>query len=192
MRWTLRNSEADFKTCGTAASRRRIRDAAAGCLRIASIAGLYLGDYEAARPLLERFLSAGNPSAGAQATEFLEALAGRADRQAFARRLAEFPINRNFDRGCGNALMGDVVLPILVLLGERGMALDYLERLVLVPSGNADCTIMLPVLDPSRTRRRCARQSREMADGSSARAQCVKRVERRSGVCGTVRSGHGC
>jgi adenylate cyclase len=122
----------------------------AGCLRIASMAGLYSGDFDAARPLLERFVSAENPSAGAQATELLDALTGRADRQAFARRLADFPINSNLDRGSGNALPGDVVPPILVLLGERELALDYLERLAEVPNGYAEWTIMLPVLDPIR------------------------------------------
>lgn len=122
----------------------------AGCLRIASMAGLYSGDFEAARPLLERFVSAENRSAGAQATELLDALTGRADRQAFARRLADFPINSNLDPGSGNALPGDVVPPILVMLGERELALDYLERLVGVPNGYSDWTIMLPVLDPIR------------------------------------------
>ncbi len=95
-------------------------------------------------------MSAENPSAGAQATELLDALTGRADRQAFARRLADFPINSNLDPGSGNALPGDVVPPILVLLGERELALDYLERLAEVPNGYADWTIMLPVLDPIR------------------------------------------
>ena len=122
----------------------------AGCLRIASMAGLYLGDYEAARPLLERFVSDENPSAGEQATELVDALTGRADRQAFARRLADFPINSNLDRGSGNALPGDVVTALLMLLGERELALDYLERLAGVPNGYADWTIMLPVLDPIR------------------------------------------
>jgi TolB-like protein/tetratricopeptide (TPR) repeat protein len=122
----------------------------AGCLRIASMAGLYLGDYEAARPLLERFVSAENPSAGAQATELVDALAGSTDRQAFARRISDFPINSNLDRGSGNALAGDVVTAVLMLLGERELALDYLERLAGIPNGFADWTIMLPVMDPIR------------------------------------------
>jgi serine/threonine-protein kinase len=122
----------------------------AGCLRIVGMAGLFSGDFEAARPLLERFVSVENPSAGAQASELLDALTGRADRHAFARRLAEFPINSNLDRGSGNAIPGDVVPAILVLLGEHELALDYLERLARVPNGYADWTIMLPVLDPIR------------------------------------------
>jgi len=122
----------------------------AGCLRNASMAGLFSGDFEAARPLLERFVSAENPSAGAQATELLDALTGRADRHAFARRLADFPINSDLDRGSGNALPGDVVPAVLMLLGERELALDYLERLAGVPNGYAEWTITLPVLDPIR------------------------------------------
>jgi len=122
----------------------------AGCLINASMAGLFSGDFEAARPLLERFVSAENPSAGAQATELLDALTGRADRHAFARRLADFPINSDLDRGSGNALPGDVVPAVLMLLGERELALDYLERLAGVPNGYAEWTITLPVLDPIR------------------------------------------
>jgi len=122
----------------------------AGCLISASMAGLLSGDFEAARPLLERFVSAENPSAGAQATELLVALTGRADRHAFARRLADFPINSYLDRGSGNALPGDVVPAVLMLLGERELALENLERLAGVPNGHAEWTITLPVLDPIR------------------------------------------
>jgi hypothetical protein len=108
------------------------------------------GDLEAAQPLLERFVSAENPSAGAQATELLDALTGRRDPHAFARQLADFPINSNLDRASGNAFPGDLVLAILVLLGERELALDYLERLAEEPAGFADWAIPWPMMDSIR------------------------------------------
>jgi TolB-like protein/Flp pilus assembly protein TadD len=122
----------------------------AGCLRIAGLASLLTGDLEAARPLLERFVSAEKPSAAAQVTELVDALTGRADRQAFARRLVDFPINSNLDRASGNAFPGDFVLAVLMLLGERELALGYLERLAEEPAGFADWTIMWPMMDPIR------------------------------------------
>jgi adenylate cyclase len=121
-----------------------------GCLRIAGLASLMSGDLEAAQPLLERFVSAENPSAGAQATELLDALTGRRDPHAFARQLADFPINSNLDRASGNAFPGDLILAILVLLGERELALDYLERLAEEPAGFADWAIPWPMMDSIR------------------------------------------
>jgi tetratricopeptide (TPR) repeat protein len=127
-----------------------------GCLRVASFISLLSGDFETARPLLERFVSAKKPSAGALATELVDALTGRADRKAFARRLADFPINSDLDPASGNAFPGDVVLWFLMLLGERELSLDYLERLAAEPDGYADITIMLPVMDPIRCEPRFA------------------------------------
>lgn len=127
-----------------------------GCLRASSLASLMSGDVEAARPLLERFVSARKPSAGALATELVDALTGRTDRKAFARRLAAFPINSDLDLASGNPFPGDVVLWFLVLLSERELSLDYLERLAAEPDGFADITIMLPVMDPIRCEPRFA------------------------------------
>jgi tetratricopeptide (TPR) repeat protein len=127
-----------------------------GCLRASSLASLLSGDVEGARPLLERFVSARKPSAGALATELVDALAGHTDRHAFARRLAAFPINSDLDPTSGNPFPGDVVLWFLMLLGERELSLDHLERLAAEPNGYADITIMLPVMDPIRCEPRFA------------------------------------
>jgi adenylate cyclase len=52
-----------------------------GCLEIVSLADLLQGNFEAARPMLERLAAAENPSASGQGRELVEALAGRGDRE---------------------------------------------------------------------------------------------------------------
>ena len=122
----------------------------AGCLERVGIADLLSGDFDGARSMLERLAAATNPSASGQAQQLVEALAGRADRHAFARRLAALPFKSNLDPASGNALADYEIPVVLMLLGERELALDYLERLDQEVGGYADWVVMLPVMDPIR------------------------------------------
>jgi adenylate cyclase len=122
----------------------------AGCLGIVGIASLLSGDYETARTMLERNAAAENPGASAQAPALIDALTGRTDPHAFATRLAASRVNSNRDPTSGNALFGYYVPAVLMVLGERELALRYVEYLADDPGGNADWSIALPVMDPIR------------------------------------------
>jgi adenylate cyclase len=121
-----------------------------GCLTDASVADLLLGDFDSARSLLERLAAAQNPSAAAQGKELTDALAGRGDRKALARRYAALAYNSKLDPKSGNALDGYRIPTLLVLLGEPDLALDYLEALAAEVGGTADWAVMSPTLDPIR------------------------------------------
>lgn len=121
-----------------------------GCLDIVSVADLLQGDFEAARPMLERWAAAGNRSASGQGRELVEALAGRGDRRALALRYAALAANSYLDPASGNALLGDEIPIVLMLLGEHELALSYLERLAGEMDSRADWAVMLPVMDPIR------------------------------------------
>ena len=120
-----------------------------GCLQIVSLADLLQGNFDAARPILER-MAAENPSASGQGREIVEALAGRGDRRALALRYAALPWKSSFDPASGNMLPGFEIPIVLMLLGERELTLSYLERLAGELGGYADWAVMLPVMDPIR------------------------------------------
>jgi adenylate cyclase len=122
----------------------------AGCLQNSGLAALLLGDLAAARSLLERLAEVRNPSARAQGRDLTEALAGRTDRHALARRMAAFSYNSNIDSTSGNALEDQVVAAALMMLGKHQLALDYMERMAGHLGNNMDLAIMLPVMDPIR------------------------------------------
>lgn len=122
----------------------------AGCLDDISRADLLLGDFDAARAMLERLAAADNPSASGQGRELVEALASRSDRRALALRYAALPSTSSFDPTSGNAFLGYEIPMVLMLLGERELALSYLERLAGELGSHADWTVMLPVMDPIR------------------------------------------
>ena len=111
---------------------------------------LQLGNFSAARSMLERLAAGKNPSAAAQGRELTEALAGRGDKGALARRYAALPFDSGLDQASGNALEGYDMPAVLILLGEPGLALANLEHLAAEIGGTADWTVMLPVLDPIR------------------------------------------
>jgi tetratricopeptide (TPR) repeat protein len=122
----------------------------AGCLDDISRADLLLGDFDAARAMLERLAAADNPSASGQGRELVEALASRSDRRALALRYAALSSTSSFDPTSGNAFLGYEIPMVLMLLGERELALSYLERLAGELGSHADWTVMLPVMDPIR------------------------------------------
>jgi hypothetical protein len=111
---------------------------------------LLLGNFDAARPILERLAAAENPGARGQGQELAEALAGRSDRRALALRYAALPTNSYLDPASGNVLLGYEIPMVLMLLGERQLTLSYLERLAGELGGHADWAVMLPIMDPIR------------------------------------------
>ena len=121
-----------------------------GNLLTVAMADLLSGNFDAARPMLERAAAAQNPSASTQVRELVDALAGRADRHAFAERLAALRFNSDLDPASGNILTGDQIAAVLMLLGEHELALRYLEVLAGELGGNPEWAMILPVMDPIR------------------------------------------
>jgi TolB-like protein len=126
------------------------RPASPSCLQYAGFADLVLHDYQAARPLLERQAALQNPGASQQASALIDALEGRSDRRALAEKMARLPFNSLLDPDSGNALDDENVAALLVMLGERTKALDYMERIAGNLGNNMDWAIMLPQMDPIR------------------------------------------
>lgn len=121
-----------------------------GNLVTVAMADLLSGDFDAARPMLERAAAAQNPSANTQARELVDALAGRADRHAFALRLAALRYNSSLESASGNILVGYQIAPVLMLLGEHELTLSYLEVLAGELGGIPEWAMILPVMDPIR------------------------------------------
>ncbi len=121
-----------------------------GCLKYAGMVDLMLGDYAAAKPLLERLAASQNPSAGGQAQELIAALGGHADRHALAIKMAKLPLNSGVDANSGNALEDQMVAAALMMLGEHELTLDYMERVAGNLGNTMDWAVMLPMMDPIR------------------------------------------
>jgi len=120
------------------------------CLDDIGMADLQLRDFDGAQSALARLAAATNPSAEGQGRELVAALTGHADRQALSIRYAALPFNSANDPASGNVLQGYDIAAVLVLLGERELALGYLERLAGEVGGLADWAVMLPALNPIR------------------------------------------
>jgi hypothetical protein len=117
------------------------------------MAGLYLvGAWlsEAARPVLQRLAKSSNPSALGEMHGLVDALEGRGDKHMLAQRMAALPFNSLLDQTSGNALEDHMVAATLVLLGEKALALDYMERNARELGNSMDWAGMLPVMDPIR------------------------------------------
>jgi len=79
-----------------------------------------------------------------------DALEGRGDRKAFARRLLAFGPRSWRDPASGN-LFSDLDVPVLlVILGEPGLALDYVERASRSSPIDLAWGLLMPSLDPIR------------------------------------------
>lgn len=120
------------------------------CLEDVAMIDLRSHDFEAARAALERLTSAINPGASGQGRELIAAIEGGAGRHALAQRYAALSLRSDNDPGAGNALMSQDIATVLVLLGENGLALDYLDRLTGLGTDDASWAVMLPSLDPIR------------------------------------------
>jgi len=121
-----------------------------GCLEDVAIIALQSGDLDEARSMLERLAVAQKPAAAAQARELTEALAGRGDKRALARRYAALPFDSKFDATSSNALEGYDMPTVLMLLGESELALGYVERLAQNTGATGEWGVMLPAMDPIR------------------------------------------
>ena len=119
------------------------------CLDDLGMTDLRLQDFDGARSAFER-LAANHPNAAVQGRELVAALTGHGDRNALAVRYAALPFGSNNDPASGNVLQPNDIPVVLVLLGERGLALDYLERLAGEVGGLADWAVMQPAMDPIR------------------------------------------
>ena len=78
------------------------------------------------------------------------ALAGRADKRALARRYLAFEPDSALKPGTGNILTSYDIPIVIMLLGEPGLTLDYLERLAPRDGGLAEWAIGVPIMDPIR------------------------------------------
>jgi TolB-like protein/tetratricopeptide (TPR) repeat protein len=122
------------------------------CTSVIGLSYLLLGDLTRARPFYDRWAASWGGGTERQVAELFDALEGRSDRKAFARRLMAFPARSWRDPNGGN-LFGDLDTPVLlVLLDEPAMALDYIERASLSPMGPIDLAwgLLMPSLDPIR------------------------------------------
>lgn len=126
-----------------------------GCRMRIALVELQQGDLAAARQALVELAQLNDPAALPLVHAVVDALQGRGDRAALARRLAAFPSRSNLDPDSGNVFGADHTTVALIMLGQPDLAMDYLQRSVAEP-GNipAACTIMLPALDPIRCSQR--------------------------------------
>ena len=120
------------------------------CTAVIGLSHLLLGDPERARPFYDRWAAAWGGGTDQQVAELFAVLDGRGDRKAFARGLLAFPERSWKDPGSGN-LFGDLDVPVLLmLLGEPGLALDYVDRASRGNQIDLAWGVMMPSLDPIR------------------------------------------
>jgi TolB-like protein/Flp pilus assembly protein TadD len=147
--YALRASGRDAEAKTRCMRALEIDPAYVGCLEDVAIIDLESGNFESARSMLER-LAAGEKITGTQGKDLIEALAGRGDKRALARRYAALPFDSYLDPSSGNMFIGYDMPAVLMLLGEPELALDYTVRLAGEAGGTADWTVMLPAMDPIR------------------------------------------
>ena len=145
----------------------RNADAKARCLQLLTFAPDYgvchgeiamnelaIGNFPGARAALEKQAEIDNPNARGKGTELIDALNGHSDKRALAQRYAALPINSKLDLASKNLFEGFDMPAVLMLLGERELALANLERLVGNLGGTAEWAVVLPALDPIRCEER--------------------------------------
>jgi TolB-like protein/Tfp pilus assembly protein PilF len=120
------------------------------CSWIIGVAHLILGDRARARLFFDRSAAAWGGGTDRQVAALFDALDGRGDRKAFARSLMAFPQRSWKEPGSGN-LFGDFEAPVLlILLGEPGLALDYVDRGSRGNPIDLAWGVLLPNVDPIR------------------------------------------
>jgi TolB-like protein len=120
------------------------------CSSVIGLSHLLLGDRERARPFYDRWATAWGGGTDQQVAGLFAVLDGRGDRRAFARGLLAFPERSWKDPGSGN-LFGDLDVPVLLmLLGEPGLALDYVDRASRGNQIDLAWGVLMPSLDPIR------------------------------------------
>jgi len=121
-----------------------------GCHAQIGIGHLMRGAPEQARPYLTRYAELDNPSAVPQVGRLIDALTGKGDARAVAQQIAVTGSRSYLEQGSGtNFSLADAPL-VLVMLGEPGLALDYLERTAAEEGGVPEWAMMMPAADPIR------------------------------------------
>jgi hypothetical protein len=120
------------------------------CSRVIGLSHLILKDRKRARPFLDRTAAVRGGGTDQQVVELFDALDGLGDRKGFARRLLAFPARSWRDPGSGNLFSDSEVPVLLVLLGEPGLALDYVDRASRNSLVELAWGVLMPSLDPIR------------------------------------------
>jgi adenylate cyclase len=106
------------------------------------------GKRDLARPYYDQWAKNWGSGTDRQVAALFDALAGKGDRHAFARRLAATPDRSWNDLASGN-LMTDFDIPmLLVLLDEKELALQYIQAAS--QSSSLAWSMLLPAMDPIR------------------------------------------
>ena len=118
------------------------------CVQNIGPAYLLEGKRDLARSYYDRWAKNWGTGTDRQVKALFDALDGKTDRKAFARKLAATPDRSWNDPRSGNLLSDFDILVILVLLDEKEMALQYVQ------ATNASTTLswsmLMPVMDPIR------------------------------------------
>lgn len=120
------------------------------CTSIIGLSYLILGERERARPFVERWAAARGGGTQRQVAELFDALQGKGEREAFARRLQVYPALSWLDPSSGNQFSDFDTPVLLMLLGEPGLALDYVDRASRSPFDSLARGMLMPSLDPVR------------------------------------------
>ncbi len=106
------------------------------------------GKLDKARPYYDQWARNWGTGTDRQVAELFDALEGKGDRKAFARRLAAIPDRSWNDPESGN-LFSDLDIPaLLVQLGEQELALQYIHGTS--GSTNLAWSMLMPMMDPIR------------------------------------------
>jgi TolB-like protein/tetratricopeptide (TPR) repeat protein len=119
-------------------------------LCVSSLGPAYLleGKLDRARPYYDQWARNRGTGTDRQVAELFDALEGRGDRKAFARKLAATP-DRSWNDPASGILMADFDIPmLLMLLNEHELALQYVHSAS--QSSNLGRTMLLPVMNPIR------------------------------------------
>jgi len=118
------------------------------CVSNIAFANLLDGKLDQARPYYDQWAGNWAPGTDRQVAALFDALAGKGDRQAFARKLAATPEGSWNDPASGNLMTNWDIPTLLVLLDEKELALGYIKA----QSDNVSFawSLMLPALDPIR------------------------------------------
>ena len=145
------------------------------CSWMIGLSHLILGNRERARPFFDRSAAMWGGGTDQQVAALFDALDGHGDRKAFARRLVAFPERSWKDPGSGN-LIGDFEAPVLlVLLGEPGLALDYVDRASRGNPIDLAWGVLMPSLDPIRCEARFVAAVDRLKVVDHRAARCARR-----------------
>ena len=120
------------------------------CISVMAVSALLLDDKVRARPYFDRWARNHGPGSERQVIALFDALEGKADPKAFARTIAAFRPRSFRDPNSGN-MFGDSDVPVLLmLLDERELALDYIDRNSKDEFVDLNWSVLMPVFDPVR------------------------------------------